>query len=168
MAHTLVLLRHASAAPVAPSDAERALTSRGHAEAQAAGAWLARTGTVPDRALVSAAVRARETWTDVAAGAGWTLEADHDSALYSADTDSALDLLRLTDEGVGTLVVVGHNPTVASLVQMLDDGEGPDGTEVLRRGFPAGSAAVFAVGRPWADLELSCARLAAFRPGAPE
>jgi phosphohistidine phosphatase len=165
--HTLVLLRHASAEPLAPSDAERALTPQGHAEARAAGAWLAGRPTVPDRALVSDARRARETWAGVADAAGWTLEPEYDAGLYSADTDSALDLVRLTDEGVRTLLLVGHNPTVASLVQVLDDGDGTEGTEVLRRGFPAGSAAVFEFACRWDELELSCARLVAFRPGEP-
>lgn len=171
MTHTLVLLRHASAVPVAPSDAERPLTAHGHAEARAAGGWLADLGVGPDAALVSDAVRARETWLDVAAAAAWTLGSDalrYDAGLYAADTDSALDLLRATDEGVGTLVVVGHNPTIASLVQVLDDGEGPASTEVLVRGFPAGSAVVFSVACPWDELELSCARLVGFRPGAPQ
>ena len=44
MSRTLVLVRHAKAEAYGPSDAERALTERGHAEAHEAGRWLAARG----------------------------------------------------------------------------------------------------------------------------
>ena len=43
----------------------------------------------------------------------------------------------MTDEAVGTLVVVGHNPTVGMLAQLLDDGEGPpDAVDRLMQRLP--------------------------------
>ena len=60
---TLVILRHAKAErPAELADADRPLTQRGHADAAAAGAWLAARGYRPDLVLCSPAKRTRQTW----------------------------------------------------------------------------------------------------------
>src|ERR1700754_2302322 len=64
---TLVLLRHAKAEhPEVGSDFDRRLTTRGKADAAAAGVWLAAEGIRPELVLCSAAARTRETWDAVA------------------------------------------------------------------------------------------------------
>ena len=149
----LVLMRHAKAVDVAATDASRPLSDRGRRDAAAAGGWLAAQGVRPDHALVSSAVRTRETWEQVAAAAGWDLEPVLDQGLYEAGTDSVLDLVRLVDPGVATLVVVGHNPTTGSLAELLDDGEGdPDAVTGLLTGYPTAAVTVYAVAPAWADL----------------
>ena len=106
---TLVLMRHGKAEADGATDADRRLSEKGEADARAAGAWLAARGVEPDLALVSAAVRTTQTWEAVAAGAGWDADlATHDESLYAAGPETALDLLREAEDGVGTLVVVGH------------------------------------------------------------
>ena len=129
---TLVVMRHAKAEQSGPSDYERQLSDRGMVDAAAAGTWLAARDVVPDQALVSAAVRTQQTWEALADGAGWDLEGTFEESLYEAGPESALDLVRQTEDHVHTLVVVGHNPTIASLAALLDDGEGDDdaGTEM--------------------------------------
>ncbi|MDX6372928.1 MAG: phosphohistidine phosphatase, partial [Nocardioidaceae bacterium] len=119
---TLVMIRHAKAEQSGRSDFERQLTDRGTLDATEAGQWLAARGVEPDQALVSAAVRAQQTWEAVNEGGGWDLEGTADDALYEAGTETALDLIRETEDVIRTLVVVGHNPTVASLATLLDDG----------------------------------------------
>ncbi|MGA8257789.1 MAG: histidine phosphatase family protein [Nocardioides sp.] len=169
--HTLVVMRHAKAEQVGPSDFERPLAARGHRDATAAGRWLAEQGVTPDAALVSAALRTTETWQHVLAGAGWKLGAnfdlDLDRSLYSADTDSALDLIRFVDESVSTLVVVGHNPTMAYLAQLLDDGDGDATamTELLSGTYPTSATAIFAVTSPWAELAPASATLTGYAVG---
>ena len=117
----LVIMRHAKAEASAPSDFERRLTERGHADAVEAGSWLAERVAAPDDALVSGAARTSETWEDVANGAGWDLDlVQYVDALYAAGTDAALDLIRDTSETTQTLVVIGHKPTVGMLAQLLD------------------------------------------------
>ena len=80
-------------------------------------------GIEPDAALVSDSFRTQQTWQQVAAGAGWdegiVVLSD---GLYAAGTDSAFDLVRDTATDVRTLVVIGHNPTMAYLASVLDDG----------------------------------------------
>jgi len=164
---TLVIMRHAKAEASAPSDLERELTDRGHADAREAGAWLAAQGIEPDYVLVSGAARTVQTWEDVAAGSGWDLTlAEYDDGLYSASTDVALDLIRQTDDGIETLVVIGHNPTVAYLVSLLDDGTGDEeaGNE-LAMGYPTAAVTVLAYDGPWSDLDEAEASVTAFHVG---
>ena len=119
-----------------------------------------------DAALVSAATRTRQTWEVLAEAAGWSVEADFDRALYGADEDGVLDLVAMTDEAVGTLVVVGHNPTVGMLAQLLDDGEGPpDAVDRLMQGYPTSATAVFELPATWARIAMGRARLTMFNVG---
>lgn len=161
---TLVVIRHSQAEQVAASDYERGLSERGREDAVATGTWLAEIGVTPDRALVSAAPRAVQTWDAVVEGAGWALEPDLDRGLYTAGPDTALDLVRAVPEPCATLIVIGHNPAMASLAQLIDDGEGDDdAANEMAMGFPTSAAAVFAYDGAWADLES--ARLTAFYAG---
>ena len=161
---TLVVIRHAKAEQVAASDYERELTDQGRADSAAIGAWLAGVGVVPDRALVSAAPRAEQTWEALADGAGWSVSPDLDRGLYTAGPDTALDLVRAVDDSSHALVVVGHNPTIASLARLLDDGDGDvEAGNAMAIGFPTSAAAVFAVDGSWAGLES--ARLTGFHVG---
>ena len=162
--HRLAVIRHAKAEQTAANDFERELTGRGRADAAAAGAWLAGVGVTPDQALVSAAPRAVQTWEALAAGADWAVDADLDRGLYSAGPDTALDVLRGLDEDCRCAVIVGHNPTMEMLAQLLDDGEGDaEAGNNMAGGFPTSAVAVFEVDGPWADLES--ARLTGFHVG---
>jgi phosphohistidine phosphatase len=163
---TLVVMRHAKAEQSGPSDFERELSDRGLLDATEAGQWLAGRGIEPDQALVSASVRTQQTWEAVNEGGGWDLEGTLDDALYEAGTASALDLIRETDPGIRTLVVVGHNPTMASLATLLDDGEGDDeaGNEVAV-GFPSSAMAVLSYDGDWADLDEASASVVAYHVG---
>jgi phosphohistidine phosphatase len=165
---TLVIMRHAKAETSAPSDLDRALTERGHAAAADAGSWLAAQGVEPDYALVSAATRTYETWEDLAVGAGWDLGlAETSEALYSAEGDTALDLIRELEDGISSLVVVGHNPTVGYLVQLLDDGDGDEEamSQVAVGGYPTAAVTVFSYDGDWADLEEGAATLVGYHVG---
>jgi len=162
----LVVMRHAKAEPVAPSDMERHLTERGRADAAATGAWLVEQGFAADLALVSTAVRTRETWEALREKAGWEVEADHRVDLYSAGPEVALDVVRSTPGDVESLLVLGHNPTVAYLAQLLSDGEGdPELLASASTGFPPASVALFELSTPWSSLGFGDARLVGFHVG---
>jgi len=162
---TLVVMRHAKAQSYGPTDFERELAPRGLRDAGEAGSWLAAAGLRADHALVSAAVRTRQTWERVSGAADWAVEPDLDRGLYAAGPETALDLIRLTPEEATTLVVVGHNPTMGSLAYLLDDGEGDTAaTGAIASGtFPTCALAVFAVSGPWSGLTTGGARLRALR-----
>jgi phosphohistidine phosphatase len=166
MSRRLVVMRHAKAEQAGPTDFERPLASRGADDAAAAGAWLASQDVSPDHALVSAALRTRQTWDAVASGAGWSLEPDFDRGLYAAGPETALDLVRLVPSEVATLVVIGHNPTIAVLAQVLDDGSGDPSVGASMAGdFPTSAVAIFSYDGAWADLAEGTATLEAFHVG---
>lgn len=163
----LVVMRHSKAEAAGPSDHGRALADRGREDAEEAGRWLRAQGVVPDAALVSDALRTRETWDAVAASAGWDLEPDFVAALYAAEPDAAIDLVRETDPGAGCLVVIGHNPTVAYVAELLDDGDGDADatTALITRGFPTSGLAVFDVPGEWTTVGAGTCRLLSFHVG---
>ena len=159
----LVVMRHAKAEQLGTTDAARELAPNGQRAAAAAGAWLAAYGLVPDHALVSSSTRTRQTWEAVAKGASWDLEPNLDEGLYAAGPESALDLIRLVPADARTVVVIGHNPTMGQLAQMLEDGEGDaDAGNQMALGFPTNAVAVFEYDGAWADLGATGARLVAF------
>jgi len=163
----LVLIRHAKAEQSGRTDAERALAESGHRDAEAGGAWLAGAGHSPDHVVVSSASRAQETWAALAKGAGWQLKPDVSALLYSAEPETVVDLIREVPGESRSVIVIGHNPTIAYVANMLDDGSGDEAatTELTSRGFPTCSLAVFEYDGEWADLDVTSARLVAFHVG---
>jgi len=159
-------MRHATAEPGGETDVVRELTQRGWDDAREAGRWLADSGFAPDSALVSAARRATSTWLAVAEGGSFEADPAYSDSLYAAGPESVLDLVRETDDDHASLVVVGHNPTMAYLAQLLDDGSGDAAAaREMAVGFPSGALAWFEVPGSWTDLELAGARLVGYHVG---
>lgn len=163
----LVVMRHAKAEPTAPSDHARALAARGRRDAEEVGQWLRAQGISPDLALVSDALRTQQTWAQVAAGASFDLDAIVSAALYAAGPDTAFDLVREVDPAVSSLIVIGHNPTMAYIAELLDDGEGDVDASMglVTRGLPTSALAIFTVAGGWADVGPGAGRLEAFHVG---
>jgi phosphohistidine phosphatase len=162
----LVVIRHARAEPGGETDHERELAPRGWDDALEAGRWLADSGVVPDAALVSSARRTASTWAALAQGGSFEAEVTYSDSLYAAGPETALDLVRETHDDVTALVVVGHNPTMAYLAQLLDDGTGDEeAAREMATGFPTGAVAHFEVTVAWAELDLASARLVGFHAG---
>ena len=156
-------MRHAKAESVGSSDHARELTASGRRDAAAAGVWLARQRVGPDAVLVSSAVRTASTWEEAGHALPEGVDVDSSDALYAAEPESALDLVRATAAEVGTLLVIGHNPTIGTLAQLLDDGEGdPEAGVAMIGGFPTAAVAVFDVSVPWADVSPGGLRLRSF------
>lgn len=149
---TLVLLRHSQAADGRPDheDHERPLTAAGLRDAAAVGQWLREQGIAPDRALVSTALRTRQTWAAVGGG-----EPVLDARVYDATTDDLRELVAGTGPATEVLAVCGHNPALEQLAWDLDDGVGA--RDQTGRGLPTSGVAVFAVD----DWQLGRARLTA-------
>jgi phosphohistidine phosphatase len=162
----LVVMRHAKAEPVAATDHARRLAARGRRDAEEAGRWARAEGVLPDHAFVSTAARAHETWTAFRLGAGLDLEAELDGGLYAAGPDSTIEMLRSAPPAAATVMVVGHNPTMAHLVHLLDDGSA-DATvfAALSAGFPTAAVAVLELAGGWSQLDVAAARVTAFHVG---
>ena len=162
-------MRHAEAQPHAAQDADRALTPRGRATAAEAGEFLRSIGVVPDHVLVSPAVRCTQTW-DAVSGAlepGDDVDVSVEQGVYAAAPHSLLLVLRGVPESARTVLVIGHNPSVAYLASVLADADGS--TEVLQEllnGLRPGALAVYETSVPWAELDMLCARPTHFREGS--
>ncbi|MDE3724549.1 histidine phosphatase family protein [Nocardiopsis sp. N85] len=118
---TLLLLRHAKAeAGYGVIDHDRSLTDRGRSQAEAVGRLLAEQGYAPDHVICSSAKRTRQTLDGVLGVLGGqetftAPEIDYSEPAYTAGVDSLVELITYVDPRVRTLLVVGHNPTIAQL-----------------------------------------------------
>lgn len=159
-----MVARHGKAEQYGAEDHRRPLTERGRRQARDAGEWLAASGFVPTYALVSSATRTRESWEALLVGSGSSAQAEISDSAYAADTETVLTLLQGAPEEAVVLAFVGHNPTVSSLVHLLDSGQ-PDPTafRALSFGLPTSGVAVLELTTSWHDLELGSARLVAGR-----
>jgi phosphohistidine phosphatase len=147
----LVLVRHAQAAD-APIDADRPLTQRGTRQATAIGGRLEQAGLVPDRAVVSPARRAVQTW-ELASAHLATDPPIVEERIYDNTVEALLTVLREVADDVRTVALVGHNPSIGELAAALDDGLGsPAARGELGRGFPTGTVAVFELAAPFTAI----------------
>lgn len=164
MPRTLALLRHAKSAwPDDVVDHERPLNKRGRRDAPEVGRWLKKHRVAFDLALVSTAVRAQETYELLAAKLPGAPDATPSAAIYGAGAGDVLDIIRGIDEQVTSAILVGHNPTFATLAGLLDDQSGVvDGRDRMRREFPTSSLALFEIDGPWESVNPGEVRLVAF------
>jgi len=162
----LLVMRHAKAETVAPTDHARRLVHRGVRDAEEAGRWARAEDLLPDHAFVSTASRAVETWSAFREAAGLDVDAELDGGLYAAGPDGAIGLLRTAPADARTVMVVGHNPTMAQLAHLLDDGTAdPDAFAGLTAGFATSAVAVLEVPGEWAGLDHATARIVALHLG---
>jgi phosphohistidine phosphatase len=157
----LVVLRHAKSAwPEGIADDKRPLAPRGLRDAPAAGRALAESDCLPDLALCSTAVRARQTWDLASAQWGTPPPVRHDRRLYGADADELLDVVHEVQPQVETLLLIGHNPGLEELVLELAGDALDDALDEVRTKFPTSAIAVLAWhGTGWAALAPGTALL---------
>ncbi|MFE7774176.1 SixA phosphatase family protein [Streptomyces sp. NPDC057445] len=159
----LVLLRHAKSAwPPDAADHERPLAPRGRRDAPAAGRLLRETGCVPDLVICSTARRARETWDLAAEQLGVEVPVRYDERVYGADPAELIDVLRQVPAGVGTALLVGHNPGMEDLAAGLTGGAEGDALVRMTEKFPTSAYAVLGFAGGWPALAPGSARLTAF------
>jgi len=144
---TLVLLRHSKADhPSGTPDEQRPLTARGHADAGAAGAWLARGGLRPDLVICSPAKRTRQTWHGVAVALAGDAapQVHYEQDVYDGGPDKLLALVRQAGDDVRTLLLIGHNPSVSMLSSLLDPTAPNDSDGLRTSGLAVHRAATWA------------------------
>ena len=158
----LTVVRHAKSSPADPgeSDFDRALAKRGRRECEQLHEWakdpraLGRFG--PTTALVSGAVRTRETFRRAFEGTSFVQRVEYSDAIYNGRHDvTAEDLLielASIDPVTTSLLVVGHSPTVHELVLTLCT-EVPEALRADR--YPLGGAFVLAMPD---DVQIGLAR----------
>lgn len=150
----IALLRHAKADWPQVSDHDRPLAERGRAEAAAVGLKLAETGITFDLALCSTATRTRETWKVAVQELPHRPKTHYEERLYEASPGELIALLNETPDEVRDLLLIGHNPGMQALAEILS-GHAQDDTlaRMTRTGFPTGALAVVSFTCPWKTLE---------------
>jgi phosphohistidine phosphatase len=118
---SLLLMRHAKSSWKHPdlSDRDRPLNKRGEKDAPKMGKLLKHEELIPQRILSSTAVRACKTAEAVAEKIGYKEEIIYLDPLYMAEPAGILDVLKTIPADIKRVLVVGHNPGMEGLVQIL-------------------------------------------------
>lgn len=134
----LIILRHAKAERASPTgrDFERPLAPRGREDVAKMGAYMARHGLLPDRALVSPAQRTRETWTLITAALSATPTVKYDERLYEAKAETILRVIQEMPPPTHTLCVVAHNPGLQQFALLLIGAGDTEARERLAQKLP--------------------------------
>lgn len=150
----LVIVRHAKSAwPDGVPDEKRPLNKRGRRDAPAVGRWLRKRIGRPAAVVCSPAARTRQTWELVADELGKAPDPVFDERVYEASAKKLLAVVRDLPDGTGPVILVGHNPGVADLVELLTS-ESP--------AMKTSAIAVLDVAGSWAGVRPGGADLVAY------
>lgn len=118
---TLLVLRHAQAAPETPSssDKERALTEHGRRAAARMGRLVKDEGLLPDLVLSSSARRTRETVSEFRDASGYAGPIHYLDELYLAEVSNIVDVIAARAGASRRVLLVGHNPGLEDFVARL-------------------------------------------------
>lgn len=162
----LCLLRHAKSSwdDARLADFDRPLARRGREAAPRIARWMAEAGLRPDHVLCSPALRTRQTWEIVQPSLGPQAEARFCRTIYEAPWERLLTALRGVPAAAHTVLMIGHNPGMEDLANLLAGAESDtQALAVMRRKFPTAALALFDVpDAAWPELGPGCARLGAF------
>ena len=156
----LLLLRHAKTEPAGAGvdDHERALMARGREDAPRLGRYIHKCGYDPELILSSTSVRTMQTVELVTEELPGVARVDYLEALYLAEPDVILAMIRLVPDKMNSLMVVGHNPGLEQIATLLArepvKRKERDRFDLLEEKFPTAALAVldFDVER-WRDIE---------------
>ncbi len=124
MPKILYLVRHAKSSwsDASLADRDRPLNKRGRRSAPDMGRRLAAEGHQPELIISSPARRAFSTAIKIAKEVGLKKsEIIKDESLYFSGTSSMLNLLETLDDRYQKVMIVGHNPAMTSLLNILCD-----------------------------------------------
>jgi phosphohistidine phosphatase len=118
---TLLILRHAKSSWKNNdlSDHDRPLNLRGQRDAPNVGKRLRNEDLIPDAILSSTAKRARQTAKAVAEESGFEGELQLSRELYGGGPEAYIGAIRSLANLVDSALVVGHNPDLEELVEIL-------------------------------------------------
>ena len=118
----IFVLRHAKSSwdNVNLSDHDRPLADRGIKDAAKLCVFVKNKGYMLDKVLCSTAKRAKETFDLTADGFNFEIgRTTYTDKLYFGDATDLIKHLRELDESLNNILIVGHNPTLHHLVELL-------------------------------------------------
>lgn len=118
---TLLILRHAKSSwdDASLDDHDRPLNERGLKTAPLMGGLIKNNKLLPDVILSSTAVRAMETARLVAKSAGFTKPVETVPDFYASSPAEYIETLRAQTADKECIMIVGHNPELEVLLQVL-------------------------------------------------
>ncbi len=118
---TLLIMRHAKSSwkNAELSDLERPLNKRGKYDAPMMGELIKDKELRPQVVYASTAKRAQMTAEEVANACKFKGDITYLENLYLAEVETVLDVLRSTPDEIERVLVIGHNPGLEGLLQML-------------------------------------------------
>lgn len=118
---TLLLMRHGKSSwrDVNVPDHDRPLKRKGKSDAPLMGRFLGGQDLVPQLIVASTAKRARKTAKLVAKACDYEGQIVLEHELYHAGPMGYIRVLRGLDESVGRVLIVGHNPGLEVLLEVL-------------------------------------------------
>jgi len=147
---TLLLMRHAKSSwkQAELPDHERPLNNRGKKDAPVMGSLIKEKELVPQKIIYSSAVRAKETAILVQNKSGFTGKVDCLDSFYLAEPNVYLEPLRSLPDNIERVMVIGHNPGLEGLLQILSG-------QIMS--LSAGSAAHILLHiNQWNEINLDC------------
>jgi phosphohistidine phosphatase len=120
---TLLLMRHAKSSWKIKNiaDHERPINKRGRRDAPRMGQLLADRELVPQLILSSSALRARQTAELVAETAGYDADILYRDDLYMAEAEGYISALHELPDTLERVMLIGHNPGLETLLQLLSN-----------------------------------------------
>ena len=117
----LLLLRHAKSSwkDKYQRDFDRPLNDRGKKAAETIGQYIRKEGISPELVLSSTAVRARQTTDIVLRAARLQSELRYDERIYEASPSRLMEVISQIDEKLSSVLLVGHNPGMEELLNLL-------------------------------------------------
>ena len=117
----LLIFRHAKSSWKHPelADHDRPLSKRGKRDAPRMGELMREHDMVPDLIISSTAKRARQTADFVADTSGYQAEIQFERSFYAAEPEALIDILQQVADNYECVMVVGHNPDLEELLEML-------------------------------------------------
>jgi phosphohistidine phosphatase len=150
---TLVLLRHGKSDwSGGEPDVRRPLAKRGRRQASEAGRWLTGALAPIDLAVVSPAERARATWQLVADELADPPAVRIEEQVYAASESELLEVVRHLPDSATKVALVGHNPGIEDLVEVMTGQRLP---------MPTAALAVLELPGPWSSAGSAPARIRA-------
>jgi len=124
---------------------------------------LANEGIQPDLVICSAAERAQATLQGLREALGPKVVIAVEDGLYHASTGAMLGRLQDVPDDVGSVMMIGHNPSMEDFAEALADGTMLELEQDMRTKFPtAALATLMAPIDTWADAEPEGFRLVSF------
>jgi len=122
---TIYLIRHAKSdwSDTKASDFERGLNKRGKKDLETISSYLSLRKIEPDLILSSSALRAQLTADKLAKKVEYSQQIHYMEELYMTRPDTLLNILSLQDNRYNSIFLIGHNPELTELGNILIEEE---------------------------------------------